>query len=69
MAVAAPGLPSAPACGTILTVGPDGIAVAAQNSIVFITELQRPGGRRMSLAEFQRGFELRVGMVFEKRTA
>jgi methionyl-tRNA formyltransferase len=56
-------------CGSILTVSPEGIAVVAQNSVVFITELQRPGGRRMSLAEFQRGFELRAGMVFENRTA
>jgi methionyl-tRNA formyltransferase len=70
MAVAVPGLASATTkCGSILTVSPEGIAVVAQNSVVFITELQRPGGRRMSLAEFQRGFELRAGMVFENRTA
>jgi methionyl-tRNA formyltransferase len=70
MAVAVPGPVSATTkCGSILTVSPEGIAVVAQNSVVFITELQRPGGRRMSLAEFQRGFELRAGMVFENRTA
>jgi methionyl-tRNA formyltransferase len=37
------------------------------NSIVTITELQRPGGKRLGVADFLRGFELQPGMVFEKR--
>ncbi|MES2877570.1 MAG: methionyl-tRNA formyltransferase [Pseudomonadota bacterium] len=53
--------------GSILAVAPEGIAVAAMNSIVNITELQRPGGKRLSVADFLRGFDLRPGMVFEKR--
>lgn len=64
----APGAPPAGAeYGSILAVTPDGIAVAAMNSIVNITELQRPGGKRLSAADFQRGFELQPGMAFEKR--
>jgi methionyl-tRNA formyltransferase len=35
------------------------------NSIVHLTELQRPGGKRLTVAEFLRGFELDVGMVFD----
>jgi methionyl-tRNA formyltransferase len=52
--------------GTILAVSPAGIEVAALNSILNITELQRPGGKRLSVADFLRGFELRPGMVFKK---
>ena len=53
--------------GSILAVAPEGIAVAAMNSIVMITELQRPGGKRLGVADFLRGFDLRPGMAFEKR--
>ena len=37
------------------------------NSIVIITELQRPGGKRLRVADFLRGFALQPGMVFEAR--
>ena len=43
------------------------IALAAMNSVVNITELQRPGAKRLKVADFLRGFDLRTGMVFEKR--
>ena len=59
--------PSGTECGSILTLAPEGIAVAAMNSIVTITELQRPGAKRLSVADFLRGFDLRPGMAFEKR--
>jgi methionyl-tRNA formyltransferase len=49
--------------GTILAVAPEGIAVAALNSIVILIELQRPGGRRLAVADFLRGFSLQVGQV------
>ncbi|NDP38223.1 MAG: methionyl-tRNA formyltransferase [Rhodoferax sp.] len=52
--------------GTIVAVAPVGIGVAALDSIVIITQLQRPGGKRLSVAEFLRGFEVQPGMVFEK---
>ncbi|TXH89723.1 MAG: methionyl-tRNA formyltransferase [Rhodoferax sp.] len=50
--------------GEILDVAREGIRVAAMNSVVNLTELQRPGGRRLSVAEFLRGFPLQVGMRF-----
>jgi methionyl-tRNA formyltransferase len=63
-----PGTPPVAAeYGSILAVATEGIAVAAMNSIVFLTELQRPGGKRLGVADFLRGFELRPGLVFAKR--
>jgi methionyl-tRNA formyltransferase len=50
--------------GTILAVTDTGIAVAAAGSIVMVTELQRPGGKRLAVADFLRGFELKPGQVF-----
>ena len=50
--------------GTITAVSQEGIAVAALNSVVLITELQRAGGKRMPVSEFLRGVPLRPGMQF-----
>jgi methionyl-tRNA formyltransferase len=70
MAVSKPGTPPVGAeCGSILAVSPEGIAVAALNSIVFITQLQRPGAKRMGVADFLPGFDLRPGMAFEKHSS
>jgi methionyl-tRNA formyltransferase len=49
--------------GSIVAVAPAGIAVSAMNSIVILTELQRPGGKRLAVADFLRGFDLQVGQV------
>jgi len=54
-----------PAPGTIVAVGPEGIAVAAMNSVAMLTELQRPGGKRLAVADFLRGFDVQVGMRCE----
>ena len=35
------------------------------NSVVILTELQRPGGKRLAAADFLRGFDLQVGMQFD----
>lgn len=51
-------------CGQIVAVAPEYIDVVAMNSRVTLTELQRPGGKRLAVAEFVRGFEVRVGMRF-----
>lgn len=51
--------------GQIVAVAPEGIAVAAMNSIAILTELQRPGGKRLPAAEFLRGCPLQVGQRFE----
>jgi methionyl-tRNA formyltransferase len=49
--------------GQIVALAPAGISVAAMNSIVNITELQRPGGKRLPVAEFLRGNPVQVGQV------
>jgi methionyl-tRNA formyltransferase len=59
----APYTSASPAPGTILAVAPEGIAVAAMNSVAILTELQRPGGKRLAAADFLRGFPLQVGQV------
>ncbi|WP_294769263.1 methionyl-tRNA formyltransferase [uncultured Rhodoferax sp.] len=51
--------------GQILALAPEGIAVAAMNSVAILTELQRPGGKRLPVAEFLRGCPLQVGQRFE----
>ncbi len=51
--------------GSIVTVARFGIEVAAMQSIVNLTELQRPGGKRLAVADFLRGFGLQVGQQFE----
>ena len=55
--------PASALCGQIMAVAPTGIAVTAMNSIVFLTELQRAGGKRLAVAEFLRGFDLQPGTV------
>ena len=51
--------------GSILAVAPAGIALAAMNSIVILKELQRPGGKRLAVSDFLRGFDVRVGMQMD----
>jgi methionyl-tRNA formyltransferase len=48
--------------GTVLSVSSAGIVVAAQNSTLVLTELQRAGGKRLAAADFLRGFALAPGM-------
>ncbi|VTU39886.1 methionyl-tRNA formyltransferase [Variovorax sp. PBL-E5] len=50
--------------GTILAVGPAGVEIAAADSTVVVTELQRAGGKRLPVADFLRGFDLKPGQVF-----
>ncbi len=55
--------PAAP--GTILAVDPAGVTVAAADgSAVVLTELQRPGGKRLPVADFLHGFDLKPGQAF-----
>ena len=58
--------PAASQVGSVLAVSADAIVVAARDSMLAITELQRPGGKRLSAANFLRGFDLHPGMAFEK---
>lgn len=50
--------------GTIIATTPAGIAVAAINSIVLLTELQRAGGKRLAAADFLRGVDVKLGQMF-----
>lgn len=50
--------------GTVLAVSPAGIEVAAHDSVVSFTELQRPGGKRLPVADFLHGFDVKAGQVF-----
>jgi methionyl-tRNA formyltransferase len=54
---------AAPDLGTVLRADAEGIVVSARDGAVNISELQRPGGRRLSAADFLRGFALPVGTV------
>jgi methionyl-tRNA formyltransferase len=36
----------------------------AESSVVNLTELQRPGGKRLKVADFVRGFDVQAGMCF-----
>jgi methionyl-tRNA formyltransferase len=49
--------------GTVLSTGADGIRVATGDGVLRLTELQRPGGRRLPAAEVLRGFPLSVGQA------
>ena len=61
--------PADAAPGQIIAVAPEGLAVAAGNGVVHITEVQRPGGKRMAVRDFVRGTDLAVGQIFDARTA
>jgi methionyl-tRNA formyltransferase len=50
--------------GQILAVAGVFIACAAINNVVNLTELQRPGGKRLKVADFVHGFDVQVGMCF-----
>jgi methionyl-tRNA formyltransferase len=51
--------------GEVLGVDEDGLRVACGEGALKLTELQRPGGKRLSAAEFLRGFHLSAGERFE----
>ena len=50
--------------GEILKVSPEGIAVACGEGGLILTELQRAGGKRLAVAQFLSGFELKPGDRF-----
>lgn len=52
--------------GTIVGVDDAGVAVACGDGVLRLTQLQRPGGKRLAVADFLRGFSLAPGMVFGK---
>ena len=55
--------PSAPA-GTVLAADDSGVLVACGVGALRLTQLQRAGGKRLTAADFLRGFPLTAGLVF-----
>lgn len=51
--------------GEVLSTDGDGLRVACGEGALEVTELQRPGGKRLRTAEFLRGFALSPGERFE----
>ncbi|MCU0763286.1 MAG: methionyl-tRNA formyltransferase [Hydrogenophaga sp.] len=49
--------------GTVLAVADDGIRVQTGDGVLVLTRLQRPGGKRLAVADFLRGFALEPGQV------
>ena len=60
---------SGAAPGAVLAVGEEGIRVQTAEGVLVLTELQRAGGKRLAVADFLRGHELRVGDVFDAAPA
>jgi len=52
------------ACGMILSASEAGVEVACGEGVLRLTELQRAGGKRLNVADFLRGFDLKPGMTF-----
>ena len=50
--------------GTVIAVGPDGIDVATGSGVLRLLELQRPGGKRLPVADFLQGFPVAAGQRF-----
>ena len=55
--------------GQILSINDAGIVVACGEGALCITELQRPGGKRLPAADFLRGHSLQVGQVLGQEQA
>jgi methionyl-tRNA formyltransferase len=51
--------------GEVLSADKEGLRVACGEGAVRLTELQRPGGKRLAAADFLRGFPLSAGERFE----
>lgn len=50
--------------GTVIAAAPDGITVACGRGAVRLTELQRPGGKRLNAAQFLQGQPVQPGERF-----
>jgi methionyl-tRNA formyltransferase len=50
--------------GMVLAAGAEGIVVACGEGALLLTELQKAGGKRLSAADFLRGFPLKPGQRF-----
>ncbi|MBU6224460.1 MAG: methionyl-tRNA formyltransferase [Burkholderiales bacterium] len=57
--------PTTNAPGTILSADDSGVRIACGEGVLCITELQKAGSKRLPVAEFLRGFDIKVGSVSE----
>jgi methionyl-tRNA formyltransferase len=57
--------PALEAPGTVLRADAQGIVVQTGDGALCLTSLQRPGAKRLSAADFLRGFVLQPGMAFD----
>jgi methionyl-tRNA formyltransferase len=55
--------------GTLISADQHGVRVACGQGVLCLTELQRAGGKRLSAADFLRGFALSAGQCFEPHNA
>ncbi len=62
--VVAAAAPEATPPGSVVAAGPTGIDVACGAGVLRLTELQRPGGRRLPVADLLRGLALAPGARF-----
>jgi methionyl-tRNA formyltransferase len=51
--------------GQVLCVGADGIELACGQGSLWLTELQRPGGKRQPAAQFLQARPVQVGQIFD----
>ena len=58
-------VPALEAPGTVLRADAQGIVVQTGDGALCLNTLQRPGAKRLSAADFLRGFALLPGMAFE----
>ncbi len=56
--------PLASSPGQVLAASAAGVDIATGSGIIRLTQLQKPGGKAMHVADFLRGFRLRPGMLF-----
>jgi methionyl-tRNA formyltransferase len=54
--------------GTVLSADAQGVRVACGEGVLCMTELQRAGGKRLSAADFLRGFPISMGQCFNAHT-
>ena len=57
--------PGAGEPGTVLASGAEGIQVACGEGVLCLTQLQKPGGKRLAAADFLHGFALPPGSRFD----
>ena len=56
---------TANALGAVLSADDSGVRIVCGEGVLCITELQKAGGKRLAVAEFLRGFDIKVGSVCE----